>query len=333
MKILIIRVGRLGDMVMILPALKALMRRHPDATFHAITSIDGIRLLKTAGIEEKNLLVYRRGVLYRFIDEYKVKRYIADESFDQVYCFELKDRMVSWLPSGANVITRQKLQEHYAQRCLKLVNPNAKQLHQENYLSVNAQKRDALTKQLRMQGIEENTILIGFHPTFSCFGKFGKKEKHLHRMWPWENFSRLAILLAEYASKNGINLNVVMDLLPHERKLGLNIQGASQGAAILLPTQLDFQRYLCFIQRLDALIVPDTGIMHLAAALGTPVVALFSGTHPDDCGPYMPKDKCRVLRAEATTMPQLGLAAISVEQVFESTIQLLTWSNGFGHPR
>jgi len=39
------------------------------------------------------------------------------------------------------------------------------------------------------------------------------------------------------------------------------------------------------LQRADVVVSPDTGTVHLAVALGTPVVALFGPTAPERCGP------------------------------------------------
>jgi heptosyltransferase-1 len=36
----------------------------------------------------------------------------------------------------------------------------------------------------------------------------------------------------------------------------------------------------------DAMVSADTGPMHLAVAVGTPVIALFGSTNPDRTGPY-----------------------------------------------
>jgi lipopolysaccharide heptosyltransferase II len=50
-------------------------------------------------------------------------------------------------------------------------------------------------------------------------------------------------------------------------------------------------RELAYIlKRADVVVSPDTGTVHLAAALGTPVVALFGPTAPERCGPppYVP---------------------------------------------
>jgi len=45
-------------------------------------------------------------------------------------------------------------------------------------------------------------------------------------------------------------------------------------------------RELCYILKLaDVLVSPDTSVVHIAEALGTPVVALFGPTPPERCGP------------------------------------------------
>lgn len=314
----------MGDMVMILPALKEITRQYPQAQLYAITSIDGKRLLKVVGLEEKNIVIYRGNFFARFFDVLKVKRFIKEGRFDRIVCFETKKRIVSWLPPNASILKDDAIVEHYALKCLKLVNPNLNPLPKENYLFTHAEKAKALTKMLSNLGIKESTILIGFHPTFSGYGKLGRKNDQIHRSWPCNRFAELSVKLVKHAAEKKIDIKIVMDLLPNERELGLRIQEASKNNVILLPLALDFQRYLCLIGRLQVLIVGNTGVMHVAAALGTRLVALFSKLDPNDCGPYMPNSKCVVLRAEDTAMPKLGLASISVDQVFASTLELLS---------
>lgn len=323
MDILLLRIGRLGDMVMILPALKEIKRLYPQANIHCVTSVDGLRLLQVFGIDKKNLFLYRHHLIYRLLDTYKVKQYIKQGHFDLIYCFESKKRTTSWLPAGANIIQNQAFLEHYALKCLKLVNPMPEYDHREQYLPVNASKEKDLQAILQSHNISPDTILIGLHPTYSGFDKWGRKKEKMHRLWPWQNFVDLAIRLTDYAQTKELNLKVVMDLLPNERQLGIKIQQASANKAILFSTEPDFKRYLCFINRLNVLIAPNTGVMHLAAALNTPVVALFSDLHPGDCGPYMPEENYVTLRAEDYPNSSSGLAAISVSEVFDNTIALL----------
>lgn len=328
MKILLLRIGRLGDIVMILPAIAEIKRRFPQAEYYAVTSADGVRLLKTIGFKSEQLLHYRNSIFYRFCDAMKVKRFIRQGNFDKIYCFEGKKRTVSWLPAQAVSIPPAQQLVHYALRCLKLVDPQVSNLYQESYLPYDQGKMEQLLHNLQTYGIGTNTVLIGLHPSYSGFKRKGRQQEHCHRLWPWQNFAELAVKFALYGKEQGIDIKIIMDLLPEERELGLKIQQASQGKIILLSEKPDFQRYLCYLKRLSLLVVANTGTMHLAAALNTPVLALFSLLHPGDCGPYMPAQRFKVLRAEDTAKKELGLAALTVEQVFASGLQLLQNQQG-----
>jgi lipopolysaccharide heptosyltransferase II len=64
---------------------------------------------------------------------------------------------------------------------------------------------------------------------------------------------------------------------------------------------LDLPATAAVLARLDLLITGDTGPMHLAAAVGTPVVALFGPSDPRRYGPLA--DKQRVLRVQLPCSP------------------------------
>ncbi len=98
---------------------------------------------------------------------------------------------------------------------------------------------------------------------------------------------------------------MVIDALPEEVKYVQPIVEQSGGAITLLAAPPAFQRYKGFLSLLDVLVTPNTGPMHMAAALGTPLVALFSRWSPEDCGPYMDPARYLVLRAEDTAQPAL----------------------------
>jgi len=56
------------------------------------------------------------------------------------------------------------------------------------------------------------------------------------------------------------------------------------------------------LQAVDLMITVDSGPMHIAAAVGTPVVALFGPTDPRRTGPLGP---ARILRRELPCIPCL----------------------------
>ena len=97
----------------------------------------------------------------------------------------------------------------------------------------------------------------------------------------------------------------------------------SGNAITLLSAQPDFERYKGLLKSLDVLVTPNTGPMHIASAVGTPVVALFSGWSVEECGPFVPPEQCRVLTAEATRHPERGLSAIEPEVVADAVFDIL----------
>ena len=114
-----------------------------------------------------------------------------------------------------------------------------------------------------------------------------------------------------------------MDLLPEEKELGQKIVNASNDTITLLIPPPNFERYKATLSRMNFLIAPDTGPAHIAAAVGTNLVALFSGHNPNDCAPYTAMNKLKILRAEDCQHPELGLAAISAEDVFQASSAFL----------
>src|SRR5262249_53840715 len=64
-------------------------------------------------------------------------------------------------------------------------------------------------------------------------------------------------------------------------------------------------RELCALLKLCRLLLTnDTGPMHIAAAVGTPVVAIFGSTSPEMTGPGLPGESTHhLLKAGATCSP------------------------------
>ncbi len=72
---------------------------------------------------------------------------------------------------------------------------------------------------------------------------------------------------------------------PEEKELVASIASQIEGAAAA--TDLPLLAAAALIKRMDLLISNDTGPMHLAFAVKTPTVGLFTPTDPDLCGPYL----------------------------------------------
>jgi ADP-heptose:LPS heptosyltransferase len=95
-----------------------------------------------------------------------------------------------------------------------------------------------------------------------------------HRIWPLENFAKVSDRL-----QDELDAQVFLTAGPREKPL---IEGIRSGANthIMVPdTPRTIGELAALISRCDVLLCHDSGPMHIAAAVGTPVVALF-GSQP-----------------------------------------------------
>jgi ADP-heptose:LPS heptosyltransferase len=76
---------------------------------------------------------------------------------------------------------------------------------------------------------------------------------------------------------------------PGEEDLASAVVGASHGAAQAAPptTIIDI---VALARGASLMISGDTGPLHIAAAVGTPIVALFGPTRTERNGPWLPSD-------------------------------------------
>jgi ADP-heptose:LPS heptosyltransferase len=73
---------------------------------------------------------------------------------------------------------------------------------------------------------------------------------------------------------------------PGERALADQIAARLSGPVVNLAEQTRLLELAALLEAADIVCSGDTGPMHLAAALGTPVVAVFTCTSPVRAGPY-----------------------------------------------
>ena len=334
MKILAVRVGRVGDTVMMTPALSEIIQYYPDAEITLLTSPVGKHLLNNfhPNIVE-NWTWQRSGLLRPFLDKTEIIKRLRNTHFDKIFCFDSSPRIASlftgykenffWFQGSSELKHCAKAYlDFVAEACDKTVLP----LY--NTLPVDADSRKQTEDELKSIGISKDDTLVMFHPTFSGFTKssFRKKQARLRKLWPVENYGELAKRLSKLTLQDGHIPKTLMVLLPDELSYGEEIVASSGGIIKLLRSQPTFERYKAMLDRADLLITPDSGPMHVASALGTNIIAFFSMKDPGDCGPYMPPEKFTILRSEDTTTPDMGVAAIDVDTVFDACKEILVVS-------
>jgi len=149
------------------------------------------------------------------------------------------------------------------------------------------------------------------------------------KRWPPERYAAVATGLAERG------LHVVVNAGPGEEMIAAAI---TTGEAIPVAATIDSGRAVAVTATLPQLIAltrrvalcigGDTGPLHLASALGRPVVGIYGPTDPSRNGPY--GTRARVLRSPESKRdhsrrdaPDPGLLTISPEDVLRAVDELL----------
>jgi heptosyltransferase-1 len=328
-QILVIRVGRAGDMVMITPALLAIIDNYPEHEVHILTSQDGKRVLSGFDSSITKIYIFQKKRVQTILARRKQLNDIQKTGYEYIFNFELKHsykRLYKSLNAKVFELDESEPKLNYAKRCLNVVQ---KSIENEisNYWDWLPVTDDGVEKariQLSGNGIYDTDFVVGIHPSFSGSkkGLFSNKNRNYMREWPVEYFAELINMLAKYSDENNLNIKIVIDLLPDEKVIGERIVEDVGDNVVLYTMKPDFQRYKALIKRMNLLITPDTGPMHIAAALGTKIVCLFSGKSPEDCGPYIDPTDYIALVAENYDAEE-GLQAIKPEHVFDACKRFL----------
>ncbi len=103
------------------------------------------------------------------------------------------------------------------------------------------------------------------------------------KQWPAAAWARLGDRLS---SNQTLGLRVAITGSAADRGLAEEILQKVEGPAINLAGRTSLAELAALLRQASLVVTPDTGAMHLAAALGTRVAALFGPTAPWRTGPY-----------------------------------------------
>jgi lipopolysaccharide heptosyltransferase II len=150
------------------------------------------------------------------------------------------------------------------------------------------------------------------------------------KRWPAERFAQLADgLIAHERMRiiivgSGSEASQIEQMSRHMSQPVINLTG-----------ETDLLQLAALLRRANLLVSNDSGPMHLAAAVGTPVVAIFGPTDPSRVGPYgdghvvLRKDvDCSRCTRRACVRDALCMQAIGVSEVFEAACAVVNRSKG-----
>ena len=186
----------------------------------------------------------------------------------------------------------------------------------------------ALQAQLERAGIGSGDLLVGLHAGWG--GRTQPPEQTRLRSWPPKRFAAIARWLTET-----LGARVVLTGSLNDRPLTGFIAQHAAVPCVNLAGSLSVLELAALIDRLDALVSVDSGPAHMAAALGTPLVALFGPGIFQQTRPLTGRGTLHVIRHQVPCSPCYGtplmksckdnvcMKQIEVSEVQEAIVSLL----------
>ncbi|MCI0427652.1 MAG: lipopolysaccharide heptosyltransferase II, partial [Nitrospiraceae bacterium] len=120
---------------------------------------------------------------------------------------------------------------------------------------------------------------LGLRPTES-FAVIQPGARYWFKAWPAERFAALADRLA------GIfGYRVLIGGSEQDRQVAEQIASLATSKLAMLAGQASLRTFAAVVKKAALFVGNDSGAMHIAAAVGTPIVALFGPSNPAEWGP------------------------------------------------
>lgn len=341
---MIIRLSAIGDVVRVLPALHLLRDAHPDA------QIDWVVEPKSADIVSGHpcldrLVVFERSsqglgpvkAFWRLCRDIRAARYDLVVDFHGI----LKSGLLMGI-SGARLrygFARPRSQEAswlFANRRVNVRSGATPGSRPMNRIEENLVLCEAVTGRSKRSDREPNVIIYVPRDVQEEVDRYveevfegGKLVVAMHvpvdreeKRWPAEHFAQLC----DFLIADG-RFEVLLTWGPGQFDQLEPILGLARRRPVVAPETPDLKHYAWLVHRASLYFGCDTGPMHIASMMGTPVVAVFGGTDPAQHAPY--RQPYETLTADVGPGPyarsvRQKLETITPEMAYDACVRIVT---------
>jgi heptosyltransferase-2 len=327
-----------GDLVMAFPALEALRENFPRSTLVALARPWVTPLLENHPCVDR-VMVLRKGrgypwdgiALLKTVAEVRRTRFDLALLFQNAFEAALISRLAGipirigygtdgrgFLLSHSIPRDREAKRRNQVEYYLHLIRAmNWKAETRNPRLHVGDRQRAAAEALLKAFGIADTDLLVGLSPG----AVYGPAKR-----WPAERFAAVGDRAVETW---GAKVLVVGS--GGDKEICDAVTLGMRAPAVNLCGRTNLDEVAGVIQRCRAFVTNDSGLMHVAAALDVPLVAIFGSTNPEATGPRSPK--ARVIRHSMSCAPCLKpectknyacLQSIEAEEVWRELEALFT---------
>lgn len=282
MRILVFQTAYLGDVVLTTPLLTTLKKQFPDAHLACAIQPSWRPVLEHSKVVDEIIPFDKKGAEKGFFKTLAFAKILRKKKFDIALCphpsfrsglilrlAKIPARIGFETSSGNFFFTRllpHASSDHEIFRVLSLL--DALNIDREDWTRTPAIKPNPavdVENILHPLGIDtEKTGVVGLHP-----GSVWKTKK-----WLPEKFARVCNIIA----KKG--LPVLVFGTENETDLVNEVVNAADDENVFPVIGLSLEELIALFSKLSLYITNDSGPMHIACALGIPVVAIFGSTVP-----------------------------------------------------
>jgi ADP-heptose:LPS heptosyltransferase len=351
-KILIIPRDRIGDCISETPLFKILRKRFPHATISALMT-PYTKDIVTNNPHVDTVYIYHRikrlkmGILLRYAPFFylwhfhKLLKELDKESFDLIisllrpirelrYIFKhIRYRFLINRDTVAHFLSDHGVtkQTPYYERNLFLLRAlgiDAKKSRGEIFWT--REDMAFIDGLLTSFSLKATDLVIAFHP--GCARS--KKEKSLaeaKRAWPFKNYPETIKKL-----RKECNVKIILTGVQREETEVNNDIKSRVGEGVYVVSRTTINQFAYLLSKCKLMLSTDTGGLHIAAAVGTPIVALSGPTTAQQYSPFMPQGFLREVTANIACRPcnldqscsnNICMQKISVDDVLQAIMEQL----------
>ncbi len=278
--ILIIKPGAIGDLLQLTPVFRALKKKYPDTSISLMVGSSVTAALFRFNPYVSETIVYdKRGEHSSLRSFFAVWSRLHRKKYDLVINFQ-RSNVKTWLLATAAFPCRILVYHK-----TKAGGVHAAVNHLKTIASLGIASHD-LALEL-YTGAEDTRFAEALFTSEGLSGKpviaLNPGASHAVNRWGTFQFAALADSLAERLSAKIIIVGGAEDV-----SLAEEIAAQTRLKPLMIAGKTNLLQLGAIFKKCDVLVSADTGPLHLAAAVGTRVVALFGAADPERTGPIGP---------------------------------------------
>lgn len=303
-KILLIRNGMIGDMTSITTVLNRLRKTYPDVSIDIIAGPKSRTLFdQFPGINEIFYFAYSHSFL-SVLKQILFFTGLSRKKYDIVIVNELDTHftLMSRLVNGKFCIGFENrlayIYDYSVQRPKKVMALAETEIVRAWTPGIETDESSLFLSEDEIKTVEDMLFSFGIKKQGFVILHPGSNLRNSDRQWDTEKWTELSRKI-----QDNYGLPIVFTGIQEDKTLieAIIANGGIKGLCLAGRTSLRELMALCSLSEL--VIAPDTGIIHIAAALKTPAIMLMGLSDPEDTGPYSPDGTARICRTSLSCQP------------------------------